>query len=52
MTLYLLLALVTEVVSVSGYLIGFLDDKGTAGVAVGLQFHQGKCCVGFSGLFV
>jgi hypothetical protein len=42
-----LLALVTEAVSVFDYLIGFLDDEGTAGLSIGLQFHQSRCCVWF-----
>jgi hypothetical protein len=42
-----ILALVTEVVSVFDYLIGFLDDEGTAGLSIGLQFHQSRCCVWF-----
>jgi hypothetical protein len=42
-----ILALVTEVVSVFDYLIGFLDDEGTADLSIGLQFHQSRCCVWF-----
>jgi hypothetical protein len=42
-----ILALVTEVVSVFDYLIGFLDDEGTADLSIGLQFHHSRCCVWF-----
>ena len=42
-----ILALVTEVVSVFDYLIGFLDDEGTADLSIGLQFHQSRGCVWF-----
>lgn len=42
-----ILALVTEVVGLFDYLIGFLDDEGTAGLSIGLQFHQSRYCVWF-----
>jgi hypothetical protein len=42
-----ILALVTEVGSVFDYLIGFFDHEGTAGLSIGLHFHQSRCCVWF-----
>lgn len=39
-----ILALVTEVVSVFDYFIGFLDDEGTVGLSTGLRLHHSRCC--------